>query len=276
MKESLPVKGEFSDVASFITILDNCCAARLRILSNLQDVKNIRCRCGHASRSEFRHRLVRPHTCNVGRASQNFRSNSAPDSSRTKAVDSSRALSAATQADLYNWWAESQRRHTFSAPASMLCDFANSVDAMPFCQIVLPLLSNIVLGGNMLKSLVITFAVTLLATAASAKCPAKSPSIEGRVTFDAADKRVNAKWLEKNLSGRRVRFDDGTEHYKVDGSYSYKAGSNTWDAPEYRFYNNGLRCIGYSSLRYDIYVVNGGKLVLINGSGNRFVGRILK
>ena len=127
-----------------------------------------------------------------------------------------------------------------------------------------------------MKLSTLVIAGVLFGSAAQADCPKKSPSIEGRVSFQNGDKRVNAAWLNKTLVGKRVKFDDGTELYANDGSYSYKAGSQTWKAPSYKFYDNGLRCIDYPQPRFDMYVVNDGKLVLINANGNRFVGKVFK
>lgn len=108
---------------------------------------------------------------------------------------------------------------------------------------------------------------------AFAACPSRSPSVSS-VTLQADDQRVNKAWLEKTLAGKRVKFAEGTEIYNADGSYTYKVTDGSFSAPEYRFYDSGFRCIGYSDPRFDFYVVNNGKLYLINGNGGRFQGRI--
>ena len=119
-------------------------------------------------------------------------------------------------------------------------------------------------------------ALTFAATAVAADCPSNPPSIEGRVSFADGDQKVGTAWLEKSLAGHRVKFSDGTEHYNDNGTYTYKAGNQSWDAPGYKFYSSGLRCIDYATPRFDLYVVNDGKLVLINSGGSRLVGKILK
>jgi hypothetical protein len=111
---------------------------------------------------------------------------------------------------------------------------------------------------------------------ATANCPSKPPS-DRDVALADGDQKVNAGFLEKTLVGKRVRYSDGTETYDESGSYSYKIGNQTWDAPKYRFYDNGFRCIDYpNGPRFDYYVVNDGKLVLINGAGERFQGNVSK
>jgi hypothetical protein len=115
-----------------------------------------------------------------------------------------------------------------------------------------------------------------VASQVSADCPAKPPSDRDVAVADG-DQKVDARFLEKTLVGKRVRYSDGTESYDQNGSYSYKIGNQTWDAPIYRFYDNGFRCIDYpNGPRFDYYVVNDGKLVLINGAGERFSGKVSK
>ena len=116
----------------------------------------------------------------------------------------------------------------------------------------------------------------LLAGTAWAGCPSKAPN-PAKSFFSAGDQKVNAAWLQKNLAGKKVVFPNGeTEVYSPNGSYSYKASGNSWNAGSYKFYNNGMRCIGYDKPRFDLYVVNNGKLVLVNKGGERYVGRIKK
>jgi hypothetical protein len=114
--------------------------------------------------------------------------------------------------------------------------------------------------------------VICLAMPGWANCPSSPPFSPSGLA--AGDQRVNAAWLEQNLAGKRLVFDDGTEVYNADGSYSYRAGNQSWDAPSYVFYENGVRCIGYGTPRFDYYVVNNGQLVLVNAQGQRFVGRL--
>lgn len=123
-----------------------------------------------------------------------------------------------------------------------------------------------------MKYSIISVIVTCISSAAWANCPSSPPFSPSNLS--EGDQRVNAAWLEQTLSGKRLVFDDGTEVYNADGSYSYRVGNQRWDAPHYVFYDNGVRCIGYGTPRFDYYVVNDGQLVLVNAKGQRFVGRL--
>lgn len=114
----------------------------------------------------------------------------------------------------------------------------------------------------------------LLAGAAQADCPSSAPRTSWNV--QAGDQRVSGSYVEKLVTGHKVRFDyGGYETYGANGSYSYKDSTGTYGADSVRFYGDGVRCIGYSNgARFDLYVVNGGKLVLINSEGERYVTRI--
>lgn len=124
-----------------------------------------------------------------------------------------------------------------------------------------------------MRAFILIFAIIGTAGAAVAGCPANSPD-PSRFNTVEGDQRVNTSWLERTLGGKRLVFQVGTEHYNADGSYRWQTGNQSWDAPGYRFYNNGFRCIDYPAPRFDFYVVNDGKLILINGNGERYVGRI--
>ena len=124
-----------------------------------------------------------------------------------------------------------------------------------------------------MRLIFLMFALLGTSSAALADCPSSTPDVSRFPTVEG-DQRVNANWLQKTLKGKRLVFSDGTEQYNADGSYLYTSGNNSWRAPSYRFYDNGFRCIDYPSPRFDYYVVNNGKIVLINGQGNRFVGSL--
>lgn len=111
-----------------------------------------------------------------------------------------------------------------------------------------------------------------LAAPAWASCPASPPLAPAGLAD--GDQRVDAAWLEQNLAGKSLVFDEGAESFNPDGSYSYSAGGQQWDAPSYVFYDNGVRCIAYSPPRFDYYVVNAGQIVLVNAQGQRFIGRV--
>ncbi|MGR3621666.1 hypothetical protein, partial [Pseudophaeobacter sp.] len=98
-----------------------------------------------------------------------------------------------------------------------------------------------------------------------------SESLQGFVQ----QSRVDVQYLTDLLSRKRVKYGNvGTEHYRKNGDYRYSAGGSNYDAGSYRFYPNGVRCIGYSNPRFDLYVVNGGKLFLINREGARLEGKV--
>ncbi|WP_108861246.1 hypothetical protein [Ruegeria sp. Alg231-54] len=115
---------------------------------------------------------------------------------------------------------------------------------------------------------------TLIGVSAHAACPAKAPKTT-KSHFSDGDQKVNAAWLQTNLAGRKVVYSGKeVETYSADGSYSYKANGQTWKANAYKFYDNGMRCIGYGDPRFDLYVVNNGKLVLVNANKQRYIGQI--
>ncbi len=110
---------------------------------------------------------------------------------------------------------------------------------------------------------------------AFAGCPNKPP--KQKWNTHSGDQRVNAAYLEKLLTGKKVKFKgEGTEIYKNKGTYTYKTSSNNYDAPSYRFYNDGTRCINYPTPRFDLYVVNEKRLILVNAKGGRLEGKVTK
>jgi hypothetical protein len=119
------------------------------------------------------------------------------------------------------------------------------------------------------------FGVAFTAGMALAECPKRPPSHKWNI--QSGDQRVDAAFLSANLSGKRVRYrGDGTERYHKDGSYSYQSEGLVWPAPSYKFYSNGVRCIDYPTPRFDLYVVNNKKLVLVNMQDWRGIGRVLR
>ncbi len=121
---------------------------------------------------------------------------------------------------------------------------------------------------------VATLVLACLASAqAMADCPAKPPKIDWNIY--SGDQRVDAGYLQGLLPGKKVRFSaGGVEHYRPNGKYRYSGGGRTYDADSYRFYKNGVRCIGYSEPRFDLYVMNKGKLVLVNAVGTRYKAKV--
>ena len=124
-----------------------------------------------------------------------------------------------------------------------------------------------------MRYILLFFAIVGTSSASLAACPSSTPDVSRFNTIDG-DQRVNASWLEKPLVGKQLAFTAGTEHYNTDGTYQFKKGKKTLgEAPSYRFYDNGFRCIDYPSPWFDLYVVNAGKLVFLHGS-NRSIGRL--
>ncbi|MCV6823884.1 MULTISPECIES: hypothetical protein [Halocynthiibacter] len=116
---------------------------------------------------------------------------------------------------------------------------------------------------------------TAIATGAFASCPASSPNIKWNT--HSGDQRVNAAFLQKTLPGMKVDFgSDGAEIYGADGTYIYRAGNQAYKAPSYKFYDDGTRCINYANPRFDLYVVNEKRLVLVNAAGARLEGKLMK
>jgi len=95
------------------------------------------------------------------------------------------------------------------------------------------------------------------------------------VSFDwaasSSDQRLTAEALSSRVAGKRLEFSYGaSETYAPDGSYAYREGDQIYSAPGYALYPDGSRCIAYPSPRYDLYVLEGRTLVLINQSGERY------
>ncbi|WP_068306654.1 hypothetical protein [Pararhodobacter sp. CCB-MM2] len=120
--------------------------------------------------------------------------------------------------------------------------------------------------------LCITLAVT--ATGAKATCP-DNPTWSVAPFLQPGDQRIDYWWLIETLGQSRVTYPGGREEYLAGGLYRFTAGDQSWDAPRYRFYRDGARCIDYpQGARVDYYVLNGGRLVLINADGTRSIGLI--
>ena len=112
------------------------------------------------------------------------------------------------------------------------------------------------------------------ASAADAACPKKVPNFAW--ALDAKDQRVTGSYVSDKVKGKKVTFKEGgTENYLADGGYFFKLGSDKWVARGVKFYENGVRCIDYPRApRFDLYVENKKKLVLINQYNERFVARV--
>lgn len=88
------------------------------------------------------------------------------------------------------------------------------------------------------------------------------------------DQRVSGEFVKKTVLGRQVRYEDGYEDYRANGDYFYVTPSQRFTADGYVFYADGSRCLNYPTPRYDLYVIRGNKLWVINQGGGRFEGRV--
>lgn len=127
----------------------------------------------------------------------------------------------------------------------------------------------------MQKLVLSVFVLMLGAGTAIAACPSNPPS-SSKVNFHSNDQKLNAQWLQQNLAGKKVHYDGGVEQYHKNGSYIYKSDGGSFKAPAFRFYDNGARCIDYDQPRIDFYVINSGKLVLINSQGGRYEAKKIR
>lgn len=126
-----------------------------------------------------------------------------------------------------------------------------------------------------MKFTVCIVAAMVTSMTAYADCPSSPPKITWNT--QSGDQRVNADYLQKLLPGKKVKFQgDGTEVYHLNGSYSYLTADKKYDAPSYKFYDDGTRCTEYSKPRFDLYVVNEKRLILVNAYGDRLEGRLSK
>ena len=87
------------------------------------------------------------------------------------------------------------------------------------------------------------------------------------------DQRVTGKQVKSMVFGKIVKFKDGSkEHYKANGTYVFQDNSKTYPPVDYKFFKDGKRCMYFDGggRRCDMYVMNNGKLVLINAQGKRY------
>ena len=129
----------------------------------------------------------------------------------------------------------------------------------------------------MLKSAFVGAVLAITAATPGFAACGKKPPVNNW-NLQAGDKRVTGAYLGKLLPGKKVKFmEGGIEDYAANGGYTYKLKGKSYRSNGFRFYADGIRCIDYpNDPRYDLYVVNGGKLVLINWVGGRYVGQVLK
>lgn len=120
------------------------------------------------------------------------------------------------------------------------------------------------------------FTAFVLPVSAMADCPARAPAHGWNV--QGGDRRVNAGFLENALVGHTVLYDLGggtaTEQFARDGSHVWSSGGASRTAPTFRFYRDGVRCIGYAQPRFDLFVIANKRLVLIDTAGQRHGGAL--
>ena len=126
-----------------------------------------------------------------------------------------------------------------------------------------------------MKFAIYLFAAAFAAQSAFASCP--SAPLEKDWNTHDGDQRVNAEFLQKILAGRMVKFSDGTEHYFRNGTYMYQVkGGGQLEAPNYKYYEDGSRCINFANPRFDLYVVNDRRLIMVTPDGTRLEGMVTK
>lgn len=107
-------------------------------------------------------------------------------------------------------------------------------------------------------------------TQAAATICASQP-ISHNWNFEAGDQRLTGTALAAKVRDQQLESSGGgVEQYNRDGSYAFVFGTDRYDAVGYVIYPDGSRCIAYNEPRYDMYVMNGGELVLINRPGGRY------
>lgn len=124
-----------------------------------------------------------------------------------------------------------------------------------------------------MKSISLAFLACVLALPAIAECPAESP-VKKWNTHDG-DLTLNKVDLEKRLVGRIVKISNsGSEFYRRSGEYRYTEKGQKFHAPSYKIYSNGVRCIDYDKPRFDKFVVNNKRLIMIDAQGGRFETKV--
>jgi hypothetical protein len=119
-----------------------------------------------------------------------------------------------------------------------------------------------------MKLAAITFVCAALTSTTAIACSNTPPKMKWATI--KSDVKINGDVVAKLVAGQKVRFGKAYEHYKRNGSYVFNDGQRQHKPDGFVFYSNGIRCLNYAQPRYDLYVVNGNKLVLINANGGRF------
>ena len=90
----------------------------------------------------------------------------------------------------------------------------------------------------------------------------------------AGDTQLTATALEVRLRGQIVTFyDDGASEYYDDDRYTYTYANDGGTAYGYwRIAEDGAVCVDFVNgfARCDIYVMNDGRLMLLDAGGSRF------
>ncbi len=100
------------------------------------------------------------------------------------------------------------------------------------------------------------------------------PAFAQEYAVRAGDETFAAEALERRLSGRSLVFyDDGRSEYYPDGRYTYTYAGDGGTAYGYwRVTEAGEVCVDFVTgfSRCDLYVMNGGRLLLLTDKGARF------
>jgi len=88
------------------------------------------------------------------------------------------------------------------------------------------------------------------------------------------DVRMSEAELATRLMGNTITFfDDGQARYFSDETYSYTYGNNGGTAHgQYKVFPDGIVCVDFTNgfSRCDLFVINGGRLVMATSEGTRF------
>ena len=104
---------------------------------------------------------------------------------------------------------------------------------------------------------------------------AATPALAQSVDTRDGDALIPASELDTRLRGQVLTFfDDGQSHFYNDGryTYAYALGEGGYAYGYFEVTGDSTVCIDYVNgfNRCDVFVENGGRLVLITGEGDRF------
>lgn len=101
-----------------------------------------------------------------------------------------------------------------------------------------------------------------------------TPALAQGYDVRPSDSVFDAQALDARLSGQVLTFyDDGQSEYYEDGRYTYTYAGDGGTAYGYwRITEDGAVCVEFVNgfARCDLYVMNGTRLLLLDGGGARF------